>query len=152
MKTSRTRKRDNRAGNQNGFSLLEMVIVLGIIGLILGTATALSMKIVTVAKIKSTEGRLGTLRTQLLAYQSHTGNYPTESQGLQALVEKPNTPPVPRKWERLTDFPPQDAWKRDYEYKFPGSVQADQPEVISAGPDGVFGTGDDLSSQAELGG
>mgnify|MGYP002528375603 CR=1 FL=1 len=83
------------ANDARGFSLLEMVIVLGIIGLILAAAAGLGGKMITVGKIKTTQARLLTLRAQLAAYQVLAGHYSTEWQGLLALAEKPRVTPVP---------------------------------------------------------
>ena len=63
------------ANDARGFSLLEMVIVLGIIGLILAAAAGLGGKMITVGKIKTTQARLLTLRAQLAAYQVLAGHY-----------------------------------------------------------------------------
>ena len=129
------------------FTLIEMVIVLGIIGLILGAAVGLGGKILEHGRVKTTEARLVTLRTNLTTYNSICGVYPTEEQGLAALVEKPTRRPVPRSWEPVLVALPEDAWQRPYQYRYPGSVVRSEPEVISAGSDGEFGTDDDLSSQ-----
>ena len=73
--------------------------------------------------------------------------YPTEEQGLEALVEKPTTEPLPQDWvQALPEFP-LDPWKNPYRYQFPGSKNPDEPEITSAGPDGMWGNEDDFSSQ-----
>ena len=129
-----------------GFSLLEMVIVLGIIALILATAVGLSTGFMELARIKTTKAQISHVKTKLMGYQLLAGHYPSEQQGLRALVERPGTAPVPRSWQRFLDRVPLDGWKRDFEYRYPGTRRQAEPEVISRGGDGELGSDDDLSS------
>jgi len=68
-------------------------------------------------------------------------------QGLKALVERPTSDPLPREWAQALPEIPRDDWRKPYRYQFPGSKIPNEPEIISAGPDGIFGNEDDLSSQ-----
>ena len=74
-------------GYSRGFTLLEMVIVLGIIALILGTAIGLSGGFMSFGREVQTEGKLDRINTALKVYRSRAGHYPSESQGLSSLVE-----------------------------------------------------------------
>jgi general secretion pathway protein G len=87
------------------------------------------------------------IRNALDMYKLTAGNYPTAGQGLKALVEKPTTAPKPARWTQFMKSEPLDPWKNPYSYKFPGTQKADEPEIISTGPDGIKGTADDLRSQ-----
>lgn len=129
-----------------GFTLLEMVIVLGIIALILGTAIGLSGNFMGFGREVQTEGKLDRINTALKVYRSRAGHYPSQSQGLKALVEEP-TNPKPRRWEPSFKTLPKDAWDREFVYKYPGGQDDSYPEVISKGKDGELGSKDDLSSQ-----
>jgi general secretion pathway protein G len=80
-------------------------------------------------------------------YRHRAGNYPSESQGVMALVEKPTTAPEPRSWEPTFKTLPKDGWDQEFVYKYPGSKDRSYPEVISKGKDAELGTDDDLSSQ-----
>lgn len=135
--------------NTRGFTLLEMVIVLGIIALILATAIGLSGGFMGLGRITSTEAKIQRVSSALMSYNVLAGHYPSESQGLMALVERPSTAPEPKKWQKFFDTLPQDAWSQDFEYKYPGIRDPSRPEVISKGPDGELGTDDDISSQDE---
>ena len=146
MKVKNERQRLG-ALNSRGFTLLEMVIVLGIIALILGTAIGLSGNFMGFGREVQTEGKLGRINTALKVYRSRAGHYPSESQGIMALVEEPSGQPKPRRWEPSFKQLPKDAWDRDFIYKYPGSQDPDYPEVISKGKDGELGSKDDLSSQ-----
>ena len=66
---------------------------------------------------------------------------------MKALVDKPTTTPVPRRWVQVMSKMPTDPWDADYIYRFPGKKRANDFEIISKGPDGLENTGDDLSSQ-----
>ena len=130
-----------------GFSLFEMVIVMGIIGAILGSVIFLSKGFGDSAKLQTANQDFTTLITHLDAYKIHARNYPTQNQGLEALVNKPTSSPIPRSWTQTIPEVPKDPWGQTYKYKFPGSKKANEPEITSAGADGIWGNEDDLSSQ-----
>ncbi|YCM44994.1 type II secretion system protein GspG [Verrucomicrobiaceae bacterium 227] len=132
-----------------GFSLFEMVIVMGIIGLILGGAIFSMGKIKNSAEISTCDQSLGSLATNLENYKNIGGHYPSQSQGLEALITKPSTAPRPRRWTQTLDSDKSlyDPWGTKLEYHYPGKQDPTRPEIISAGPDKVFGGEDDQSSQ-----
>ncbi|MCL4164907.1 UNVERIFIED_CONTAM: hypothetical protein GTU68_008922, partial [Idotea baltica] len=99
------------------------------------------------ARVQTTRQDFTTLISHLDSYRNLGRSYPTESQGLEALVNKPNTSPIPRDWIKALPELPMDPWKNPYTYKFPGSKKPNEPELISSGPDGIPGNEDDLSSQ-----
>jgi len=146
MKIQRPSRRPRQAA---GFTLLEMVIVLGIIAMILGGAIFAMKGIGDSAKLSQVDADFKTLDTALMSYKLNAGNFPTTQQGLKALVEKPTTTPVPRRWSQISKKVPVDPWKQDYIYRFPGKKNANEYEIVSKGPDGLENTGDDLSSQDE---
>jgi general secretion pathway protein G len=132
-----------------GFTLLEMVIVLGIIAMILGGAIFTMKNIGEGAKMSQVEADFKALEASLAMYKINAGTFPTTQQGLKALVEKPTTSPVPRRWVKGPDKVPLDPWKNEYGYRFPGRKKATEVEIISKGPDGTESTPDDLSNQDE---
>ena len=133
----------------SGFTLLEMVIVLGIIAVLLGGSIALIGKVKDGAKLQRVGADFNAVSSALMTYKINAGSYPTTSQGLQALVSKPSSTPVPRRWTSLSKAIPKDPWDKPYGYKFPGRKDASEFELISSGPDGIDNTPDDLSSQDE---
>ena len=131
----------------SGFTLLEMVIVLGIIAMIMGGAIFTMSKISDSGAITVVEGDFSAINNGLQSYKTNAGNYPSEQQGLKALVEKPTTAPRPRRWSGIMDEVPKDPWDNDYIYKYPGTQDRSRPEIISIGKDALEGTEDDMSSQ-----
>ncbi len=132
-----------------GFTLLEMVIVLGIIAMILGGAIFSMKKIGNSAKLSQVNGDFSSIGTSLDMYKLTGGTLPSTQQGLQALVDKPTSTPVPRRWAQIYDKVPLDPWGVPYKYRFPGKKRATDYEIYTSGPDGMDNTADDLSSQDE---
>jgi len=132
---------------RDGFTLLEMVIVLGIIAMILGGAIFAMRGIGDAAKLRQVESDFKSFQSALAMYKLNAGTYPTSQQGLNALVEKPSSTPVPRRWVQVMSKVPADPWDSPYIYRFPGKKRANEFEMISKGPDGMESTADDLSSQ-----
>jgi len=102
------------------------------------------------SKIIATEKRIHETMGLLMSYHLWAGAYPSEAQGLLALVEQPTTPPIPGRWERLFDQLPLDAWARPFVYRLPNPERSKAPEILSLGSDGILGTEDDISSKSLL--
>ena len=87
----------------------------------------------------------------LEAYKNIGGKYPSTSQGLEALLKRPQSSPRPRDWVQALDDEEAlfDPWDTKYKYEYPGSKDPSRPEIISAGPDKQFGSEDDMSSQKD---
>ena len=134
-----------------GFTLLEMVIVLGIIAVLLGGSIALIGGVGDSAKLQQVRADFTSIGSSLRAYKINGGNFPTTQQGLKALVEKPTTNPKPDDWIQVMTKIPMDPWRNPYGYKFPGSKIPGEFEIISRGPDGIEGNEDDKSSQDNQG-
>ena len=140
-------KRHSRSGRKGGFTLLEMVIVLGIIALILGGAVGLMGKIGEGAKVQRVDSDFNSITSALKMYKVNNGTYPTQAQGIKALVDMPGGSPAPRRWTRLMDKVPLDPWGNEYGYLFPGRKDPTEFEIISKGADGQEGGTADYSSQ-----
>lgn len=122
-------------------------MVIGIIALILGAAAAVIGRGGAGARIQMADTMVNGVGTKLEEYRLLGGVYPSQAQGLQALVTKPTIAPVPKRYTSLYEEVPKDPWSQDLKYQFPGSKVPNKPEVVSAGPDGQFGTDDDISNQ-----
>lgn len=132
-----------------GFTLLEMVIVLGIIAVLLGGSIALIGGVGEGAKLQRVRADFQSISSALKTYKINAGHYPTTQQGLKALVEKPSGTPKPRDWVKISKSVPTDPWQNEYGYKYPGSKNPAEFELFSKGADGIQGTEDDKSSQDE---
>jgi general secretion pathway protein G len=138
-----------RRSRTAGFTLLEMVIVLGIIAMILGGAIFAMRGIGDAAKLRQVDSDFKSLDSALNMYKLNAGGFPTTQQGLKALVEKPTSTPVPKRHVPVMSKVPLDPWDSPYMYRFPGKKRANLFEIVSRGPDGMENTADDLSSQDE---
>ena len=95
-----------------------------------------------------TQSKMTRINSALKVYSYRAGHYPSEAQGLEALVTRPTTDPKPSSWQAAFKSLPKDGWDREFVYKYPEmlSNKGADPEIKSKGPDGVLGTLDDLSS------
>jgi general secretion pathway protein G len=94
-------------------------------------------------------GDMASFLGALQAYKNIGGMYPSTSQGLEALIKRPQSSPQPRDWvQPLEDEEALlDPWDTRYNYEYPGSKDPSRPGIMSAGPDKQFGSEDDMSSQ-----
>ncbi len=132
-----------------GFTLMEMVLVLGIIGLILGSGIFLLVGSMRRAKIRTSGFRIKAIETALTEYQNDNLRYPSGNQGLRALLERPSSGIAPRNWlgpyvrneESLLD-----AFGNEFYYRMPSVKSADDYDIYSPGPDGQPDTEDDIGN------
>jgi general secretion pathway protein G len=127
---------DNR-----GFTLIELMVVIIILGILAMWVAPKIMSRPEEAKQVKARIDIQNLETALKLYKLDNGLYPTTEQGLQALVEKPETGVVPKKWKEGGYLEkgrvPSDPWGNDFVYLSPG-LQGDF-DIISYGSDGVPG-------------
>jgi len=112
MRRTRTR--------QSGFTLLEIMVVVVIIGLLAALVAPSLIGNIDTAEINRAKADLRQIQTQLDLYRSTNYNYPTTAQGLEALVENPGEHVAPG-WRQLLTKLPEDPWGRVYEYRSPGT-------------------------------
>ena len=129
--------------NQQGFTLLEIMLVVTIIALLLGTAIYKLAGNVEYSRHVRVAADLQGINTQLKLYESMNGFYPTTEQGLQALVAQPDTDPRPTRWYQLYKGLPKDPWQNDHIYRNPGLKNPNGYDLFSAGPDRKPETTDD---------
>lgn len=128
-----------RRKHQMGFTLIEIMVVLVIIGLLVGLVGPSLFGVLSDANRKKVFADFDSVDTALSMYRLHNFNYPTSEQGLQALVEKTTIDPVPRKFQEDGYLPrvPLDPWGRDYLYLSPG--ENGKYDLYTLGRDGVPG-------------
>lgn len=92
-----SRPRDRPSG-EAGLTLIEVMVVILVLGILAALVVPNVFSHVATAKEESARAQIEMLNAALDAYRLHTGRYPTSEQGLEALREKPSTPPVPEDW------------------------------------------------------
>lgn len=130
--------------NQNGFTLIEIVLVLSIITLLIGAAIFQLRDVGDHGKYVRAKTDFATLRTALKMYEMHAGRYPTTEQGLDALVKKPTTGPIPRNYKAALENKIYDPWGNAYAYRWPAKNGGSRPDIYTLGPDGIDETGDEI--------
>src|SRR5205809_1168977 len=128
---------------QQGFTLLEIMLVVTIIALLLGAAIYKLGGNVEYARDIRVEADIQGINTQLGLYESMNGFYPTTEQGLQALVTQPDKDPRPARWYQLFRELPKDPWGNEYIYRSPGLKNPSGYDLYSAGADRQADTADD---------
>src|SRR5438046_5723658 len=128
---------------QQAFTLLEIMLVVTIIAILMGTAIYKLVGNVEIAKHTAVSADVQALGTQLKLYESMNGFFPTTEQGLQALVVQPDTDPRPARWYQLFKERPKDPWQSNYIYLCPGIKNPSGYDLYSAGPDRKPDTSDD---------
>jgi len=113
-------KKQTQIHSQTGFTLLELLVVLGIIAMLAGIVGPQVMKHMGESKTKAAKVQIEDLAATLDMYKLDVGSYPTSEQGLQALVESPEgagrwNGPYLRKGKI-----PLDPWNQEYHYVSPG--------------------------------
>jgi len=127
------------AREQRGFTLLEVMVVVVILGILAALVVPKIISRPDEARVIAAKHDLASLLQALKLYRLDNQRYPTTEQGLQALVSQPTTTPVPLNWkaggyvERL----PRDPWGNPYQYLNPG-VHG-EVDVFSFGGDGATG-------------
>ncbi len=135
------------AGSRNynrGFTLIELMVVVVILGILAAVVVPRVMDRPDQARISAAQSNIRAIRSALDMYKLDNHAYPTTDQGLQALVERPGSDPVPPSWNRYMEKIPQDPWGKQFLYLQPGK-HADV-DVFSPGPNGRSGDEDDIGS------
>lgn len=126
---------------EKGFTLIELMVVLVILGIIIGLVVPNVVGRGDEARVTAAETDIKTIGQALEMYRLHNSHYPSTDQGLEALVSKPSGSPEPKNWRGpYLSSMPDDPWDNPYGYINDGSI----PEIISFGADGNEG-GDGLN-------
>ncbi|CAN7406056.1 type II secretion system major pseudopilin GspG [Pseudorhodoferax sp. LjRoot39] len=122
---------------QAGFTLIELMVVLVIIGVLAALIVPNVLDRADDARATAAKTDVTNLMQALRMYRLDNQRYPTGEQGLQALLTKPTTNPVPINWKPYLEKLPNDPWGRPYQYLNPG-VKG-EIDVMSFGADGQPG-------------
>ncbi|MBQ7196591.1 MAG: type II secretion system major pseudopilin GspG [Synergistaceae bacterium] len=125
------------AHRHSGFTLIEIMVVVVILGLLAALVVPNIGSNVSEAQRTAARTQISQLEQTLQMYHLHNGFYPSTQQGLEALVNAPTTSPVPRRYQDggYMKKVPDDPWGNPYVYR----NQNGRPLIISYGPDGEEG-------------
>jgi len=124
-----------------GFTLLELLVVVAIIGLLVGFVAPRYFGQIGKSEVTAARAQIDALEKALDQYRLDTGHYPSTEQGLAALMQRPQNEP---KWNGpyLRKSVPLDPWGRPYQYRAPG--EKGDFDLLSLGKDGApGGSGED---------
>ena len=130
-------KKDDRC--LRGFSFIEVMVVIIILGLLSSVVGVYLFDSAEKAKADATKTQIRGLETALDLYRLHNSRYPSSEQGLNALLERPEVGIIPKNWNGpylRGNKLPEDGWDSPFGYI---SVNGNEYEIISLGADGVDG-------------
>lgn len=141
-----TSKRRQVASGEQGLTLVEMIVVLAIIALVAALIVPNVIGRPDQARVTTANTDLATIASQLTTYRLDNGAYPTTEQGLKALVEKTNVPPLPNSFPDggYLSTMPQDPWGKPWVYESNGQTYL----IKTLGRDGKPG-GDGVDADIE---
>ncbi|MES2354175.1 MAG: type II secretion system major pseudopilin GspG [Pseudomonadota bacterium] len=124
---------------QRGFTLIEIMVVIVILGILAALVVPKIMSRPDEARMVAARQDIASITQALKLYRLDNQNYPTSEQGLQALTQKPTSQPLPNNWKSggYVDRLPKDPWGNDYQYLNPGLKG--EIDVFSLGADGAPG-------------
>ena len=134
---NRKLKKDDKC--LRGFSFIEVMVVIIILGLLSSVVGVYLFDSAEKAKADATKTQIRGLETALDLYRLHNSRYPSSEQGLNALLEKPEVGLIPKNWNGpylRGNKLPEDGWDSPFGYI---SVNGNEYEIISLGADGVDG-------------
>ncbi|VVO67367.1 type II secretion system major pseudopilin GspG [Pseudomonas fluorescens] len=134
--------RRNIPSNQRGFTLIEIMVVVVIIGVLGAIVVPQFMSRPDQAKVTAAKIDIQTISTALEMYRLDNAHYPSTQQGLEALINRPSGTPLPKNWntQGYLKSMPVDPWSAPYQYLNPG-VRSTKGgfDLYSLGSDGVAG-------------
>jgi general secretion pathway protein G len=134
-------------GSDAGFTLLEILVVIAILGLLIGLVAPAALRQLGGAKLSIAKQSIERIGSTLDLYKLDVGNYPTTEQGLQALVEKPEDTTGWAGPYVKSDSVPVDPWRHPFVYRNPSERSGHDYDLCSLGPTGKATGADELCNK-----
>jgi general secretion pathway protein G len=134
---SESGRRGREAERACGFTLIELMVVIMILGVLAALVVPRVMSRPDEARVVAAKQDIAQVMQALKLYRLDNSRYPTTEQGLQSLAVRPTSGPVPNNWKSYLDKVPNDPWGKPYQYLNPG-VRG-EIDVFSFGSDGQSG-------------
>jgi len=136
----------NKFKSAQGFTLLEVMVVIVIIGMMLSVVVPNLMGSQDTAKLQKAVQDITALENSLKMYKLDNYDYPSTEQGLEALTDQTDIEPIPRRFpeDGYVTRLPKDPWGNEYLLLNPG--EQGKMDVFTAGPDGEVGNEDDIGN------
>lgn len=122
---------------QTGFSLIEIMVVVVILGILASIVVPKIINRPDEARVVKARQDILAIQNALELYKLDNGIYPSTDQGLQALIRKPEGSPEPRNWKQYLKSMPKDPWGREYLYLNPG--EHGEIDIFTYGANGDAG-------------
>jgi len=145
------KKYRKRKKTAKGFTLIELLLVITIISVLAAVVVPRFFGRSQEARIVAARQTIvGTFGISLDLFEQDTGRYPRSDEGLRALIANPQITNWRGPYLKSTNVP-LDPWGNDYKYSYPSELTNSEflYDIISAGPDGVFGNNDDVTNHDE---
>jgi general secretion pathway protein G len=135
----------NRTHRRNAFTLIELLLVLVILAVLAAVVVPKFVGRSEQARITAAKTQISGFETALTAFEVDCGRFPTNDEGLDALVRQPANV---QNWKAggYMKSVPKDPWGNAYVYKYPGTHNPNEADIYSLGPDGREGGSDDITN------
>ena len=134
----------NRSSRTLGFSFLEIMMVVMIIGILVAVVGPKLVGRTRRAQVAAAKDQIKSFETSLQMYEMEVGSFPSTEQGLDALVNKPSNVSKDT-WSQAMKEIPVDPWKEPFIYRCPGE-HGGEYDLVSKGADTKEGTEDDINN------